>query len=476
MSDYQGHLQTLRKRKASKRGVALFDLDRTLISVYSALPLLLEQVKTGQVSYVAAIQQLLMAIGQSQEVYEFEEVLKTVAEQLENRSEQEFSKLGSLLFHKHLQKKVYIEAQELVDSHRQLGHHLVIVSSATRYQIEPVAEALGIDNILCTELEVVDGKFTGALKGPACWAKGKLTATQSFCKTHKLNLKNSWFYTDALEDLPLLNAVTHPVAVNPSESLAEHAKIESWPILEFRSRSRASLMDIARTGAMFGSVVPTAWLGLASRFLGSGDKRQTSLSSFTTYADVALELAGVKLEVKNEKYLWEKRPAIFVINHQSILDGFITPKLVKKDYFMMGKKEARNVPLLGKVLEDAGFILFDRGDREAALAACDEAAERIKQGYSLCISPEGTRSYNKRLEPFKKGAFHIALQTGVPIVPIVVKNAAELWPRGQQFVRPGTLHIEILKPVSTKNWTKSTLPEHLDALYHSYLEALDSPY
>ena len=79
------------------------------------------------------------------------------------------------------------------------------------------------------------------------------------------------------------------------------------------------------------------------------------------------------------------------------------------------------------------------------------------------------------MEPFKKGVFHIALQTGVPIVPIVVKNASELWPRGQNFVRPGTLHIEILKPVSTESWTRETLDTHLQALHKKYLKALDTP-
>jgi putative phosphoserine phosphatase/1-acylglycerol-3-phosphate O-acyltransferase len=141
---------------------------------------------------------------------------------------------------------------------------------------------------------------------------------------------------------------------------------------------------------------------------------------------------------------------------------------------MMGKKEARDMPIIGKTMEEAGFILFDRFDRELALAACDEAAERIRGGDSLCIAPEGTRSYSKRMEPFKKGAFHIALQTGVPVVPVVVKNATELWPRGQSFVRPGTVQIEILKPISTKRWTRNTLDKHLEDLYQKFIAALNS--
>lgn len=475
MSDYRQHLGSLRSLKADKRRVAFFDLDRTLISVYSAVPLLLEQIKARQVSVLGAAQQVLMALGQTRNVYEFEEVLGTAVGMLKGIKAHDFSRVGDRLFHKHLQNKVYAEAQELVDTHRRLGHKLVIVSSATRYQVEPVAETLGIDELLCTELEVIDGEFTGVIKGYPCWAEGKRLAAENWCREHRLSIKNAWFYADGFEDLPLLEAVGHPVAVNPSADLELHARAANWPICKFRSRARPTALDMARTGALFGAMAPAIITGKMAKWLGAADSHRAALMSFTSYAENALDLAGVRLEVKNEKYLWEHRPAIFVMNHQSMLDGYIAPALVKRDYFMMGKIEAGELPVLGQMLKDAGFILFDRTDRAAAIAACDEAAERIRGGYSLCIAPEGTRSYSKRLEPFKKGAFHIALQTGAPIVPIVVKNATELWPRGQNFVRPGTLHIEILKPVSTRNWTRETLDQHLDDLHRRYLKAMDTP-
>ncbi|MDH3991275.1 MAG: HAD-IB family hydrolase, partial [Gammaproteobacteria bacterium] len=308
MPDYRSHLGSLRSLKANKNRVALFDLDRTLIAVYSAVPLLMEQVKAKQVSWVGAAQQVFMALGQSREVYDFEEILDTAIGMLEGVSEQEFIRLGDRLFHKHLQKKLYVEAQELVDTHRQLGHQLVIVSSATRYQIEAVAEALDIDHMLCTELEVRGGKFTGVIKGEPCWAEGKLHAAQAWCKEHKIKLSNAWFYTDALEDLPLLEAVAHPVAVNPSRDLEGHARGADWPVCKFRSRARPSLLDVARTGAMFGAMAPAIFTGKAAKWLGAADSHGAALMSFTSYAESALDLAGVKLQVKNEKYLWEERP------------------------------------------------------------------------------------------------------------------------------------------------------------------------
>jgi phosphoserine phosphatase len=127
MSNFRQHLVSLRSLRSSKRRAAFFDLDRTLIAVYSALPLLLEQIRARQVSPLGAMQQVLMALGQRNEIYEFEEVLETAIGMLRGVNEQEFSRLGDKLFHKHLQKKIYSEAQELVDTHRQLGHQLVIV-------------------------------------------------------------------------------------------------------------------------------------------------------------------------------------------------------------------------------------------------------------------------------------------------------------------------------------------------------------
>ena len=122
MSDYRNHLTELRGLKRNTKRVAMFDLDRTLIAVYSAVPLLLEQLKAKQVSAVGATQQTLMALGHSRDVYEFEEVLEAAVGMLSGVPEHELTRLGDRLFHKHLQKKLYAEAQELVDTHRQLGH------------------------------------------------------------------------------------------------------------------------------------------------------------------------------------------------------------------------------------------------------------------------------------------------------------------------------------------------------------------
>jgi len=472
--EFSDYLQQLRAVRRSAQRVAFFDLDRTLIASYSALPLLYEQLKGQKIGFLGALQQLLMALGQSRGAYDFEEVAGKAVAMIAGCPEKDFQHLGDLLFHKHLRKRIYSEAQELIDAHRSKGHRVVLVTSATRYQAQPVAEALELDDILCTELEVAGGKLTGVIRAEACWGDGKRRAAQRWCQEADKDLGRAFFYSDSLDDLPLFEAVESPVAINPDSALQRHALAHNWPVCKFRSRARATPLDLVRTAAVYGAMVPSLAAGKIANAIGAVNREEAALQTFTRYAELALELAGVRMEIKNEQYLWEQRPAIFVINHQSMLDGYITPALVKRDYFMMGKKEAGNIPVLGQMLKDAGFILFDRSDRDAAIAACDDAAERIKQGYSLCIAPEGTRSYSRKLEPFKKGAFHIALQTGAPIVPIVAKNATEFWPRGQQFVRPGTLKVEILKPVSTRNWNRENLDEQLSKLQQRFARALDT--
>lgn len=225
---------------------------------------------------------------------------------------------------------------------------------------------------------------------------------------------------------------------------------------------------------MYSSIVPSVLLGVYSKLQGEST-RDAAQIAFRDFAGTALTLAGIKLNIKGEDNLWKHRPAVFVTNHQSILDGFIAPHLVQRNITVMGKKEARDMPIIGRTMEAAGFIMFDRSDHEAGLAACARAAEDVRNGYSLLIAPEGTRTYTSKLKPFKKGGFHVAMQAEVPVVPIVIKNAASFWPRGENFVRPGTVEVEVLEPVPTDDWTPENLGEKVDAIRNSFLQALGQP-
>src|SRR4029450_10565618 len=137
-------------------------------------------------------------------------------------------------------------ARALVRAHQRKGHTLAIVSSATRYQAEPLARDLGIPHVLCTRLEVENGRFTGKLVKPTCYGKGKLTAGRGVAAGHGIDLGQRYFYTDSEEDLPLLEGVGRPRPTNPNSRLAAIASRRGWPPRTLYTRSTTALRDVRR--------------------------------------------------------------------------------------------------------------------------------------------------------------------------------------------------------------------------------------
>jgi 1-acyl-sn-glycerol-3-phosphate acyltransferase len=151
------------------------------------------------------------------------------------------------------------------------------------------------------------------------------------------------------------------------------------------------------------------------------------------------------------------RPAVFIFNHQSILDGLIVMSLVRRDLTGVAKKEVASQPGIGQFARLAHIAFVDRADRAKAIAALEPVVERLREGYSIVISPEGTRSPTPTMGPFKKGAFHMAMQGGVPVVPIVIRNAGELLWRGSKVMRAGVVDVHVHEPISVADWTRATL-------------------
>jgi putative phosphoserine phosphatase/1-acylglycerol-3-phosphate O-acyltransferase len=131
--------------------------------------------------------------------------------------------------------------------HHDRGHTVAIVSSATPYQVDPVARELGVEHVLCTRLEAQDGVLTGNVVKPTCFGRGKLLAAEDLAEQLDLDLDESYFYTDSIDDLPLLENVGYPRPTNPDSRLAQIAKERRWPVQRFSSRGRPDLEQIART-------------------------------------------------------------------------------------------------------------------------------------------------------------------------------------------------------------------------------------
>ncbi len=466
------HLRAAVERE--RRGpevAALFDLDGTLIAGFSIVAFWRDRVLRGETSWDELLEALRAAIGFQAGQLGFSGFLAAVAAGLRGREEKELEETGQRLFEEELATLIYPEARELTAAHRERGHTLGIVSSATRYQVEPVARELEIEHVMCSELEVQDGRFTGRVVHPTVFRAGKAVAARALADRIGLDLSRSFFYTDSVLDLPLLREVGHPWAVNPDGRLENIARSSGWPSVRFRSRGTPTPIDWLRTGLAFG--VMSAGIGIATpAALLNRNRAQLLNTAIGVSTDLGAALAGIDLQVSGEQHLWSHRPAVFIFNHQSAIDGILVGKMLRRDFVSVAKQEIRSIPLVGSFARLAGTIFIDRGDHAQAVRALEPAVEALRSGTSLVIAPEGTRSPTPRLGPFKKGAFRLAMAAGVPIVPIVFQNTLDAMPKHALVVRPATVEATVLPPIPTCDWRLEDLNTQIARVRRLYLETL----
>ena len=385
------------------------------------------------------------------------------------RSEDELAELGERLFVQGISGSLYPEGWRLVEAHQRAGHTVVLASSATRFQVEPTARAMGVSHILVSPVEIVNGICTGRPGGPLLWRAGKAAAVREFAAEHGIDLPQSYAYSNGDEDVPFLRAAGRARAINPGRRLAEAAQHYGWPVARFRSR-RAGAAGLARTAAglagMLGGFTAGVVLGAAT-----GSRREAVDLGTTLAGELGSVLAGVRLDVHGAEHL-AARPAVFLFNHQSQLDVLILAKLLRGGFTGVAKKELANSPGFGLMFRLADVAFVDRQDNAQARKALEPAVQKLRNGISLVIAPEGTRSATPALGPFKKGAFHVALQAGVPIVPIVIRNSGELMWRGATTIHAGTVQIAVLPPVVTDGWDVAGLEGQIRRVRGQYLATL----
>ncbi len=129
-------------------------------------------------------------------------------------------------------------AQLLLEKHRTQGDTLLIITATNRFITGPIATALEVENLIATEPEIIDGRYTGRVDGTPCFQSGKVQRLETWLNAHQQNLTNSCFYSDSHNDLPLLELVTRPVAVDPDDTLADHANSKGWPIISLRGNDK----------------------------------------------------------------------------------------------------------------------------------------------------------------------------------------------------------------------------------------------
>jgi putative phosphoserine phosphatase/1-acylglycerol-3-phosphate O-acyltransferase len=458
----------------SSRGrttAAFFDFDGTLIAGFSVASFVGRKLLSGRMGPQELLEQLLSIGDYGLGRTDFAGLLTRAAKSLHGTRDSTLREFAAEVFEKDLSANLYPESRALVEAHVRKGHTVVIVSSATQYQVEPAAAELGFEHILCTRLEVRDGIVTGELATPMCYGTGKLDAARRFARENGIKLEKSYFYTDGSEDIPLLEAVGFPHPLNPDSALRRKARREGWPIQNFASRGLPNITDITRTGLVYGALVGSFMAGVPAWLLNRSWRDLTNVA-ISTWGDFGSAVAGLDIRASGEEHLWSHRPAVFIFNHQSATDALILSHLLRHDFTAVAKKEMKSNPLLGTILGAVGTVFIDRSNKDKAIEALQPAVDSLKNGISFVIAPEGRRSLGYRLGRFKKGAFHIAMQAAVPIVPIVIANSSDSMPRSGVIIRPAPIDVTILPPVSTSGWTEETIDGHIDDIRQMFLKEL----
>src|SRR6478672_9611103 len=424
---------------------AFFDMDGTLVAGFTVAAVTRDRLRRREVGAAEFLQMMQLAVEYRLGRNQFENVIAGAVRTTKGRLAEDVEEMGERIFRQSVVDLIYPEMRDLVRAHQRRGHTVVLSSSALTMQAEPVARYLGIDHVVCNRF-VVDAE-------------------------HGISMRSSYFYADGDEDLALMHLVGNPRPVNPGPRLTSVAQRRGWPILRFGSRGGGGPLGRVRNLAAIGSLGPVA-AGALSLGLLTRNKR-IGLNFLTrTWPETVLALNGVKLNVLGPEFLTARRPAVFLFNHRNNFDIFVVAALVKDNWTGIAKKELETNPLVGPLgkLMDAAFI--DRADTASAVAALAPIEEAARKGLSIVVAPEGTRLDTQSVGPFKKGAFRIAMATGLPVVPIVIRISDSIAGRNSTTINPGTVDVAVLLPVSTADWTVEDLRERIEEVRSAYVKLL----
>jgi len=449
---------------------AFFDLDGTLVAGYTAAAQTRDRVRRRDLRAVEFLMIMQLAVQFRLGRRTFETLIEGSARTVKGRPAREVDEMGDRVFQESVADLIYPEMRELVRAHQRRGHTVVLSSSALTNQVGPVARFLGIEHIVCNQLVADErGVLTGEIEQPVVWGPTKASGVQQFAADHGVDLRASYFYADGDEDLSLMRLVGRPRPVNPGPELTKVAIRSGWPIMRFSSRGGGPLGMVRRLAGV-GSLGP---LAVAALGIGLAQRNRRAGVNFLTrvWPGTVLALSGVKLNVTGAEHLTERRPAVFLFNFRSNVDVFLVAALVKDNWTGAATKELMSSHVFGQLGKLLDVAVVDRDHRGAA-ATLKPLEAAARNGLSILIAPEGTRVDTRSVGPFKKSAFLIAMATGLPIVPIVIRNSETVAGRNASKLNPGTVDIAVLPPVSVESWSLRNLRERIEQIRAAYVATL----
>jgi putative phosphoserine phosphatase/1-acylglycerol-3-phosphate O-acyltransferase len=293
------------------------------------------------------------------------------------------------------------------------GRRLVLATTTPHHLVSPFAERIGMDDVIATRYATSTDRsgverFNGNLEGPFVWAVGKRAAVRKWAAENDIDLADSAAFSDSFYDVPLLNAVAEPTAVNPDLRLLAVATLRRWPVIHLDSP--AGVPKIL-------GIEPMDLLRIASQ------------PAFFPYA---------RIHIEGTENIPKKRPAIIAANHRSYFDivcyGMASFK-AGRNLRGLAKKELFDAPIVGQLMRAGGAICVDR--KTSGRGAYIEAEKALRAGEVLLIAPQGTIPRGAEFfDPVlkgKTGAARLAAATGAPVIPLAVWGSENVWPRSSRL-------------------------------------------
>jgi putative phosphoserine phosphatase/1-acylglycerol-3-phosphate O-acyltransferase len=330
-----------------------------------------------------------------------------------------------------LKDQVQPFARVLIEQHHEAGRKVILATTSPFDLVQPLAELIGIDDVIATRYGEKDGAYDGSVDGFFVWGPGKLAAVRQWAQDHGVDVSRSWAYSDSIYDLPLLGAVEHPVAVNPDPRLAIVAALRRWP---------QQHLDVP-------AGVPKV----------AGVEPQRVMQAFAR----PQMFPWVRFDIDGTNHIPSGGPAILVANHRSYFDGLAMGYVaaqVGRPMRFLGKKEVFDAPLVGQLASALGGIRVERGTgSDEPLAA---AAEALEAGEVVSLMPQGTiprgRAFFEPELVGRWGAARLAAMTKAPVIPVGMWGTEKVWPRNAKVPNvlavghPPTVRIRVGKPIDLK--------------------------
>jgi HAD superfamily hydrolase (TIGR01490 family) len=215
--------------------LAIFDLDNTLIaddSDYLWGQFLVDQGIVDKNHYESANAKFYDDYKQG--TLDIVEFLRFSLQPLADNNPEQLYQWRAQFIEETIRPLMLQSAQQLIDKHKARGDTLLVITATNRFVTEPIVNLYGIENLLATTPEFIDGRYTGGFNDIPCFREGKVKLLEAWLKNSTETMQDSWFYSDSHNDLPLLKLVDNPVAVDPDEKLAEFANASNWPIISLR--------------------------------------------------------------------------------------------------------------------------------------------------------------------------------------------------------------------------------------------------